>query len=66
MGFITTGPCRLRHQLTTIAKDDPQIIYCRHRLAGEAAELPDHVRTGGAEHLGGPPTTRGFWTIMKA
>src|SRR5882672_9216952 len=53
--------------LNTIAKDYPQIIDMPPvDLLEKLAELPDPIRTGVQNNLGGHANHAMFWTIMKA
>ena len=53
--------------LNTIAKDYPQIVDMPPvDLLEKLAELPDAIRTGVRNNLGGHANHAMFWTIMKA
>src|SRR5712692_669100 len=53
--------------LNTIAKDYPQIVdMLPLDLLEKLAELPDAIRTGVRNNLGGHANHAMFWTIMKA
>src|SRR5712671_5546492 len=53
--------------LNTIAKDYPQIVDMPPvDLLERLAELPDSIRTGVRNNLGGHANHTMFWTVMKA
>jgi superoxide dismutase, Fe-Mn family len=53
--------------LNAIAKDYPQIERVPpHVLLGKLADLPEAIRTGVRNNLGGDVNHTMFWTIMKA
>jgi Fe-Mn family superoxide dismutase len=53
--------------LNAIAKDYPQIVRMPpHDLLQKLAELPDAIRTGLRNNLGGHVNHAMFWTIMRA
>src|SRR5260221_5237255 len=74
--FIDARTMKLHHDrhdaayvsnLNTIAKDYPQIVDMPPvDLLERLAELPDSIRTGVRNNLGGHANHTMFWTVMKA